>query len=450
MAGKRILVVGGGELGAGLTARLAAAHEVVVVDHLPAVADRFTNLDVGFVLGNGTSPETLRRAGAAGCDYLVAATGVDEVNVLASLIGRRLGAGTTICVVSRDDLIAPLEEGRTLREELGIDRVIWPEAQLAEDIERIIAAPGAIDAETFEDGRISLLEYRVDAGSPLASGPLASLRLPRGVLAVAVRRGAQFSIPHGSTALRAGDKVFLMGTAEAMAKTQKRVVGQDPELRQVITIVGGGDVGFRLARRLEERTNADVRIVERDPGRGAVLAAALRRTLVLNGDGTDLELLEAEDIGRSDVLVSVIDNDERNLFASMLARQLGVSRVITRVSRAANLRLFERVGVDVALSARGAAIAAIAHLIQGGQARLLAVLEEGQAQVVEIRVPASFAPTRISDLRTLPASIVGALVRQGVALVPGGEDTIQGGDRLLVFTTTADSDAVREYFVRSS
>lgn len=450
MTGRSVVVIGGGEVGLGISRRLAPDREVVVVDRAASVADRFTNLDVRFLLGNGTSPETLRQAGADACEYFVAATGTDEVNVLSALIARRLGARRTICVVSRDDLLKPFGEGDALRAELGIDHVIWPEAQLADDIERIVAAPGAIDAETFEDGQIALLEYRVASGSLLASGQLSTLDLPRGVLVVAVRRAGQFAIPQGSTAMRAGDKVFLMGTAAAIAQVQRRVSDYDVAARQTVTIIGGGDVGFRLAQRLEAKGNTDVRLVERDAARGAELAAALRRTLVLNGDGTDLELLEAEDIGRSDVLVSVIDNDERNLFASILARQLGVRRVITRVSRHANLRLFERVGVDVALSARGAAVAAIAHHIQGGQSKLLAVLEEGQAHVVEVRVPDSFPSTPLNQLRALPASIVGAILRSGNAIVPGGADVVRGGDRLLVFTTAADSAAVREYFTRSA
>jgi hypothetical protein len=136
----------------------------------------------------------------------------------------------------------------------------------------------------------------------------------------------------------------------------------------------------------------DLRIIERDRSRGEFLAASLRQALILNGDGTDLELLESEQIGRSDVLVSVIDNDERNLFASLLGRQLGVRKTITRVSRPANLRLFERVGIDVALSARGAAVASVVHQIQGGRANLLAVLEEGQATVLELVVPAGYRP----------------------------------------------------------
>ena len=144
--------------------------------------------------------------------------------------------------------------------------------------------------------------------------------------------------------------------------------------RDTTCFVGGGDVGFRLAQHLDGVKGMRLRVVERSHARGEFIAARLRNGLVLNGDGTDLALLEAEEIGRSDVMVSVIDNDESNLFASLLGRQLGVGKIITRVGKQANLRVFERVGIDVALSARGAAVASVIHKIDGGRASLLAVL----------------------------------------------------------------------------
>jgi trk system potassium uptake protein TrkA len=177
-----------------------------------------------------------------------------------------------------------------------------------------------------------------------------------------------------------------------------------------------------------------------------MLAGALRHALVLNGDGTDLELLESEEIGRSDVLVSVIDNDERNLFASLLGRQLGVRRIITRVSRLANLRLFERVGIDVALSARGAAVSSLVHQIQGGHAHLLAVLEEGQATIVEIAVPAGFRPQALMHMKSTPQSIVGAIVRGPDVIIPRGADEVHPGDRLIVFAAAQSVKLVRDYF----
>jgi trk system potassium uptake protein TrkA len=387
----------------------------------------------------------LERARVRETDLLIACTGLDEVNMVACALASRLGTERTICFVSKEDFLGRDGTGESLREHFGIERIIWPEAQLAEDIERIIAAPqGAIDAEVFAGGRIRLLEFRLTPASYLTNGPVASLHVPPGVLLVAVKHTEAFEIPRGDTRLRAGDKVIVMGKPEAMAAFAAQI---DPgrQAARFVTIIGGGDVGFRIAKRLD-KSGLKVRIIESDKRRGELLAAALRNTLVLNGDGTDLELLESEEIGRSDVLVSVIDNDERNLFASLLARQLGVKRVITRVSRPKNLHLFERVGIDVALSARGSAVASVVHQIQGGRANLLAVLEEGQATIVEVTVPPGYQPRALADMKAPGESIVGAILRRNDVIIPRGQDQVRPMDRLLVFATANSVADVRDYF----
>jgi trk system potassium uptake protein len=437
-------------VGFALARALSPRHDVFVVDDNPAIADRFSALDVEFVPGSGTSIATLRRAGAERCDVLVACTGLDEVNIVACSMASRLGSPTAICFVSKEDFLRQIGEGDTLQEHFGIDRVIWPEAQLAEDIERIVASPGAIDAEVFAGGQVQLLEYRLEAGSPFTREPVSGLRLPIGSLVVAAKRGEQITIPHGASQFAPGDKIIVMGTREAMREVQSfATAGSADSRRRSVTIIGGGDVGFRLAQSLEPTPDLELRVIERDPARGELLAASLQRALVLQADGTDLQFLEAEEIGRSDVLVSVIDNDEKNLLASLLGRQLGVRTVITRVSKPANLRLFERVGIDVALSARGAAVAAVVHQIEGGPANLLAVLEEGQGRIVELVVPADYPARALRDLRAPPESIVGAVIRGHTAIVPRGDDTIEAGDRLLVFSTAAAVDRVRDYFSRA-
>jgi trk system potassium uptake protein TrkA len=441
----RIVVVGGGEIGFALAQGLSGNHEVFVVDHAPDVADRFEQLDVQFVLGTGTSREVLAQAGAASADVLVACTGLDEVNIVSCALARQLAQPRTVCFVSRRDFLLPNEGGGLAA--FGIDRVIWPEAQLAEDMERIIRAPGALDAETFADGAIRLVEYRIE--SDALTGRVADLHLPHDSLIVAVRRGDAFFIPRGAHLLERGDKVLVMGTPEALQDVRRRLTGTADSSRQRVTIVGGGDVGLQLAERLEQDLKGlDVALIERDAARAEVLAGRLRQTLVLKGDGTDLGLLEAEDVGRSDVLVGVIDNDERNLFACLLGRQLGVRRIITRVGKRANLRLFERVGIDVAISARGAAVASVLHQIQGDPTRLLAVVEEGAGRILELDVPLSYVPRALRDLAAPLNSIVGAVVRRSRAFVPRGDDRVEPGDRLIVFTTYAAADQVREYFTK--
>ena len=441
----RVVIVGGGEIGFALAQSLATDHDVFVIDHAADVASRFEALDVQFLLGTGTSAEVLNRAGIKNADVLVGCTGLDEVNIVACALGNRLGSPRTFCFVSREEFLA-LEEDREGLAQFGIEHVIWPEAQLAAEIERIISVPGVLDAEVFADGAIRLLEFRLTPTAALLGKKVSELRLPQGSLIVAVRREDAVFIPRGDSILLAGDKIVVMGVPDAVREVSRRIVPSDEGRPQRVTIIGGGDVGLRLAERLDPDRDLQVMVIERNVARGELLAARLRHSLVLAGDGTDLELLESEDIGRSDVLVCVIDNDERNLLASLLGRQLGAQRIITRVSRRANLRLFERVGVDVALSARGAAVASVLHQIQGGATRLLAVVEQGAGRVLELEVPGGYAPRSLRDLDPPRNSIIGAILRGSQAIVPRGTDRVQPGDRLIVFTTHAEADRVRDYF----
>ncbi len=177
----RCVIVGGGEIGLALAQTLLIQNDVFVVDHAPEVADRFERLDVQFVLGNGTSPDVLTRAQVARADILVACTGLDEVNIVSCAVARQLGQARAICFVSREDFVRNSADGRGLAA-FGIDRVVWPEAQLAEDVERIVRVPGALDAESFADGAIQLVEYRIDADSFFAGRRIADLHLPHSTL----------------------------------------------------------------------------------------------------------------------------------------------------------------------------------------------------------------------------------------------------------------------------
>lgn len=441
----RIVIVGGGQIGSSLARALAADHEVVVIDHNPEVASTFTNIDAELIIGSGTSEEVFERAQIRDARFFVATTPLDEVNIVACAIANRMSNPETICVVSRADFLSQAGDAGVLKQ-FGINRMLWPEAQLAADIEGVVTAPGAIDAEIFAGGRIRLLEYRLDATSALIAAPLGQLHLPRGSLIVAVKRGGTIFVPRGQTQFQAGDKVIFMGTPPAMQQVERIMHpargGGDTE----VMIIGGGDVGLQLAERLEKSSACHVRIIERDVARGEMLAARLKRALVLSGDGTDLEFLESENVGRCDVLVCVIDNDERNLLASLLGRQLGVPKVVTRVSRTTNLRLFERVGIDVALSARGAAVASILHQITGGTSSLLAVVEHGEARVLELVVSPRFEPRPLKSIGAPADVIVGAILRGREVIIPRGDDRVEPGDHIIVFSTGEAADRVQAYF----
>jgi trk system potassium uptake protein TrkA len=441
----RVVVIGGGEVGFAVARALAPRHDVVVVDHAPAVADRFEELDVQFLVGTGTSAEVQQQAGVGTADVLVACTGLDEVNIVACTLAKQAGHARTFCFVSREDFVGGAHEAAGLSA-LGIDQLVWPEAQLAASIARIVREPGALAAEEFAGGGVGLVEYRLEPESELPGRRIADLGLPAGALIVGVRRGETFFIPRGDSTLASDDRTVVMGTPEALLEVRRRFVPGANLRRTRVAIIGGGDVGFQLALQLETLPGLSITVIERSRSRGEAISTRLRNALVLHADGTDLALLESEDIGRSDVLVSVIDNDERNLLASLLARQLGVRRIITRVSRRANLRLFHRVGIDVAISARGAAVASVLDRIEGGASRLLAVIEQGAGRLLELTVPAGYGTRRLRALGAPQDSIVGAIVRDGKAMVPHGDSTIEPGDRLLVFATAQEALRVRALF----
>ena len=209
----RITIIGGGDIGFRLAETLAHDHDIFVVDSNAARGARFGHLDVEFLHGSGTNPEVLRRAGAVEGDLLIAATRLDEVNIVACSIASQLGTRETVCFVTKEDFLKPPGGVESLREHFGIGRVVWPEARLARAIERIILAPGAIDAGDFADGRVQLLEFRLDETSPLVAAQISSLDLPAGVVIAAVKHEDSTSIPRGTTRLAPGDKVVLMGHA---------------------------------------------------------------------------------------------------------------------------------------------------------------------------------------------------------------------------------------------
>ena len=218
----RIVLVGGGEIGLALARALAGAHEVVIIDHEPRVADRFTTLDVEFILGGGTSEEVLRKAGIEQARFFIACTGLDEVNIVACAIANRLGKPETICFVSREDFLTATTAGSGL-EAFGIDaccgrRRSSPPTSSAWSQRRAPSMPRCSRAASS-----ACSMYRLEQGSPLASAEVGALHLPRGSLIVAVTRNGRIFVPRGSTRLEARDKIIFMGTQAAMREVEARV-----------------------------------------------------------------------------------------------------------------------------------------------------------------------------------------------------------------------------------
>lgn len=440
-----VFVVGGGEIGSRIAETLFNDHNVTVMDALEERAIHFESMDVQFVRGNGTDPDDLRDAGATSADAFIACTDNDDVNVLACLAAKGLGAKRTLAFVTRQRYIDAFK-GRSAVPSVAhaIDRVLWPQKTLAEQIVGIIRVPRAVDSALLAGGQVRMLEYRMEEGDPFLDRPLAQAKLPPNVLVVGSIRGDSFIIPSGTTVLRPGDKVVFMGQPEGMRQIEARFARR--KRRSNVVIVGGGNVGFMVAEALlEER--AHVVLIEKDEQRCEKLAQWLPGVLVIKGDGSDLELLEQERIEDADVVVAVTDDDGNNLLVSLLTKQLGIPKVITRVGRARNRRLFERVGIDVPLTPRSAAVQEVLNWLQIDPVDHLATIED-RAEVMEVTYPETAPNGRVVDLGAPRNFLIGAISRDGKVIIPRGDTLVRSGDHLYIVTTPENVESVEEWLAQ--
>lgn len=439
-----VLIAGGNLMALRTAEALMSEHQVVSLRE-GGHAVRFERLDVQTVIGTPTAPEALRDARIEHADVFIACLDSDEQNIVSCLAAKRMGAKRAICILSSHGFLTLKGPEQDLADTLGIDAVVRPGEQLAQEVVRIVSVPGALDARMFADGRVMLLRYGVEEGAPITKGPIRALTLPKGVVLVTIRRGEELILPRGDTQLRAGDKVVAMGRSGDLASLSKLLRYRPNRERRSVAIVGAGSVGVAIARGLLE-IGWQVTLIENDRARCEQVSEHLD-CLVLHGDGADLDLLEQERIGDMSVVVCVTNNDERNLLVSLLVKGLGVGRIITRADRVHNERMFERVGVDVVLSARGAAIRSVVQSIDTSHREICAVLEHGSACVIELELPSDFPTVPLSRIRAQHYAVVGAVVRGKQVIVPGGKDELRAGDKALIFCSAATETETRDFFL---
>ena len=444
----RIIIAGSGDIAYHFAKELAERWDIFVIIEDPDATTRFDRLDVQVVQGSPANAEILRSLNMNEEDDFIACSKTDERNIIACLTAKQIFGAHTICFVSKEEYFRSFAPQSGLEPGMMIDRIVWPQHMLAEEIANIVMVPKAIDVEILEGGNIWLQEYRIGANSPFLEKPLSQLEMHEGVLAVAVARDKEFYVPRGDTQFQNGDKVSFMGTKKALRSLERHFFRrpQEEKVRNV-TIIGGGNVGGILAQMLEEERDLQIKIIEKDPERCEWLAAELKSTLVLHGDGTDLELLDVEQIYLSDVLVAVTSDEEKDLLCSLLAREMEIPKIITRVTNPGNMHLFESLGIDVPLNPRLTATMTVIASLEDTGTKLLAITEHGKGNVVEVEVPPEYPKTIIKDLITpIEGAIIGAIVRGRRTLVPHGDDHIEPGDRLLIFTTQEAVEAVQNFF----
>jgi trk system potassium uptake protein TrkA len=440
----RVVIVGAGEVGYHVADRLSKEqHDVVVVDVEPGRLDYVqSHLDVAVVEGSGASPSTLKRAGLKDAGLLLALTSVDEVNLVCCMAAR---GGHDLVRVARVSNPAFYEERAQLQPELfGVDLLINPERELALETFRLLQSTAATDLIVFAQGAVQLLGLRVTDTAPVAGRTLSALgsqERHRQLLTVAVERDGTTLVPTGGTEIRAGDNVYIIAAASEIPRALE-LTGHEPATVQRVMLGGGSVEAYYLARLLQQHGVQAIAVVH-DRARAQELAEKLDRTLVLNGNVTDVELLELEGVGGMDAFVALTETDETNIIASLVAKQAGTKQVITLINKRDYVPLARRIGLDVAVSPRLSAANAILRYVRRGSVTRVATFRDIDAEVMSLSVtagsPAVGRP--LAEVAFPQGAIVGAILRGGSVVVPRGDDVLRVGDHAIVF---ALPDAVQQ------
>ena len=446
----KIVIYGANETACLIAAKLYEDHDIVIIDDTYSNNEEFQKLDVEYVQGSGSNISVLETIGIKDADIFIACSDNDEANIVACLTVTNMTKLKTVCFVSKKDNVESLSlvRGSKYQRELMIDYVLWPEELMTQEIFRIITVPNAIDVENFANGKARLFEYRVVEGTKFINKKIKDCSFPEETLIVGITRDDNLFIPNGDTELLLNDKVIFMGSSYSLDILANKFFQDNTDVKQV-TIIGGGNVGLMLAQNLE-KVNMKIKIIEFNYDRCVELTENLKHTLVINGDGANYGLLEEERVGDSDVVICVTDNDEKNLLCSLLSKQLGVPKVITRVSKNANAKLFEKVGIDVAISQDAAAIDDIDNHLIKTEVEILATVERGQGKVLEINVPFNFKTDTLMNLKLPCKAIIAIIQRRNRVIIPRGTTQVMPFDNLIVFTTQENADAILNYFKKGN
>ena len=433
----RIVIAGAGEVGYKLAATFAGEHEVYVIEKDLSKYENLFKIDVEAVFGNAANVKTLKSANIENADLFLAVTGNDEVNLLSGLAAKKLGAKTVIVRVENPEYVdKPIVRDHPM----GYDVVICPQLALAQEVTRLISIPGAIEAVSFSGGKFEMIEVQASEDSLAVKKTIKDLNLPKNVVITTIYRKGEIIIPRGDTEIKPGDKIAIVGKTEDIEKV-KNLFGY-PIVKKV-TIFGGGTIGCYVAKILES-SRVNVKLIESNKSRCEELCSQLKKTKVVHGDATDLDLLVEENVGKSDVVVATTESDERNLLICLLSKSLGAKTSIAKVENSEYVKLFEAVGVDIALNPRRVTYVEVMKLLRRMKVETLAEIE-GTA-IVEVIVKNPKLKKKIREIDLPKNSIIGAIVRDNECLIPRGDTEIRTGDRLLVFTTWDEIEKVERIF----
>lgn len=436
-----IVIVGDGKVGFTLAKELSyEGHDIVMIDTNEYVLDDVQGtLDVMTVQGNGASLEVQREAGVPDADLLIAATSGDEVNLLCCILARKLGCKHTIARVRNPEYEQQLSY---MREDLGLSMVVNPEKAAAMEIFRLLQFPSFLKRDTFARGRVELVELKIKPDSVLDGVELsrfyeiAKVR----VLVCCVDRDNATTIPSGHFVLRAGDKITVTAASRDLVQFIKNIGISNQKVRNVV-IIGGSRIAVYLTQELLA-SRVDVKIIEIDPDRCRELSEMLPDALIIEGNGTSSEVLQAEDVAGSDAVVTLTGIDEENLITSMYINYLGVPRSIPKINRVEYTDMLCEKGIDSFVSPKLLTADEIVRFVRAMETTDSAVLTltriaDGDVEASEFVVPENFRGSGIPlvDLPVRPRTLVACIGRGAKIIIPSGTDAMQPGDTVVVITS---------------
>ncbi|MBE6952422.1 MAG: Trk system potassium transporter TrkA [Ruminococcaceae bacterium] len=438
----KIVIVGDGKVGFALADQLSKeGHAITVIDsNLDNLKNLMDVLDVLVVHGNGASLDVQREAGVDKSDLLIGATSSDELNILACLVAKKIGAGQTIARVKNPEYS---EQLHFIKDELGLSMAVNPDLTAATEIARCLRFPNALNIDFFAKGRIELLEFTIPEGNMLDGMQLLSIytTLKTRVLVCAVQRGDDVFIPDGHFTLRAGDNVTITSSPLEISLFFKTIGIYQQKIRTVL-IVGGGNTSYYLAKQLCD-LGMQVKIIESDLARCRTLSEMLPKAIILNGRGNDRELLQSENIEDADALIAASESDEMNLLISLYAQSVKVPKIITKIERTDVLEMYGNISSGIVVSPRQLIATNIIRFVRalsnsaGSSVETLHRIVNDRVEALEFRVnnAKDLVDRKLKDLPIRRGILVAVINRNGHVIIPGGNDVIMEGDSVIIVTT---------------